>query len=113
MLLGAAPWFPGLALFAILFGFGCGLASIVGGTLPLELFGETGYGGRLGWVTAARQFSAALAPDLFAVALESLGPTAAVSIAIVCAAVAVVLFGLITLLRHRHAAVLQEAAAQI
>ena len=35
------------SLFAILFGLGSGLMSIVGGTLPLELFGRDGYGA--GW----------------------------------------------------------------
>ena len=36
--------------------------SIVGGTLPLELFGRAGYGAHVGWITAARQFSSAFAP---------------------------------------------------
>ena len=35
-------------------------SSIVGGTLPLELFGRDGYGARVGWITAARQFSVGL-----------------------------------------------------
>ena len=46
----------------VLFGFGSGLMSIVGGTLPLELFGRAGYGAHVGWITAARQFSSAFAP---------------------------------------------------
>ena len=36
--------------------------SIVGGTLPLELFGRDVYGAHVGWITGARQFSAAFAP---------------------------------------------------
>jgi MFS family permease len=61
-----SPSVPGIALFAIMFGLGSGLTSIVGGTLPLELFGRAGYGARLGWVGAARQFSSSFAPFVFA-----------------------------------------------
>ncbi|WEZ83399.1 arsenite efflux MFS transporter ArsK [Rhizobium sp. 32-5/1] len=68
-----SPWVPGVVAFAILFGLGSGLASIVGGTLPLALFGRAGYGSRLGWVTAARQFSAAIAPFAFAMMMRSWG----------------------------------------
>jgi hypothetical protein len=60
------PAIAGVAAFAILFGLGSGLTSIVGGTLPLELFGRAGYGARLGWVSAARQFSSSFAPFIFA-----------------------------------------------
>ncbi len=66
MLVLTSPWIPGIAVFAILFGLGSGLTSIVGGTLPLELFGRAGYGARLGWVSAARQFSSSFAPFVFA-----------------------------------------------
>ena len=48
------PRIAGAVFFAILFGLGSGLASIVGGTLPLELFDRAGYGAQLRWVTAAR-----------------------------------------------------------
>ena len=61
-----SPSVPGIALFAIMFGLGSGLTSIVGGTLPLELFGRAGYGARLGWISAARQFSSSFAPFIFA-----------------------------------------------
>jgi hypothetical protein len=61
-----SPSISGIAVFVILFGLGSGLASIVGGTLPLELFGRAGYGASLGWVSAARQFSSSFAPFVFA-----------------------------------------------
>lgn len=61
-LLLTTPWLAGAVLFVILFGLGSGLTSIVGGTLPLELFGREGYGARLGWVSAARQFTSSFAP---------------------------------------------------
>src|SRR6185436_7673420 len=62
LLLVTAPSVAGAIGFVVLFGFGSGLMSIVGGTLPLELFGRAGYGARVGWITAARQFSSAFAP---------------------------------------------------
>jgi hypothetical protein len=62
VLVFTAPSVLGAAIFAILFGCGSGLMSIVGGTLPLELFGRSGYGAHVGWITAARQFTSAFAP---------------------------------------------------
>lgn len=82
LLLATSPWLPGMILFAVLFGLGSGLTSIVGGTLPLELFGTRGYGARLGWVTAARQFSSALAPFAFALMMQGWGIGAAIAVAI-------------------------------
>jgi len=71
-LASTAPWLPGAIAFVILFGFGSGLNSIVGGTLPLALFGAKGYGALLGWTTSARQFAGAFAPfALSAVATSS------------------------------------------
>src|SRR5262249_19568944 len=43
VLLLTMPSIAGAVAFAILFGLGSGLMSIVGGTLPLELFGRDGY----------------------------------------------------------------------
>lgn len=99
VLFGTSPWLPGVVVFAVLFGFGSGLASIVGGTLPLELFGRAGYGARLGWVTAARQFSSAFAPFAFAFALERWGVQAALSTGIALGAVGAGLFIVIAVLR--------------
>jgi hypothetical protein len=62
VLLLTSPMLAGGLTFVILFGLGSGLTSIVGGTLPLELFGRQGYGARLGWVSAARQLSSSVAP---------------------------------------------------
>jgi predicted MFS family arabinose efflux permease len=62
ILLLTSPMLAGGLAFVILFGLGSGLTSIVGGTLPLELFGRQGYGARLGWVSAARQLSSSVAP---------------------------------------------------
>ncbi|NKN39496.1 arsenite efflux MFS transporter ArsK [Agrobacterium sp. a22-2] len=101
LLTATSPWLPGVMVFAVLFGLGSGLTSIVGGTLPLELFGRAGYGARLGWVTAARQFSSALAPFAFAFALQRFGTEVALTIGIVLGAGGLALFAAIAVLRYR------------
>lgn len=73
LLLLTFPWLAGAMAFAVVFGFGSGLSSIVGGTLPLELFGHAGYGSRTGWINSARLFSSALAPFAFSVLHETVG----------------------------------------
>lgn len=70
------PSLPGAIVFAILFGMGSGLISIVSGSLPLELFGRDRYGTRLGWLSSARQVASAVAPFLIAVALGLFGNVA-------------------------------------
>lgn len=67
--LGGAP----AAAFALLHGAGNGLLTIAAGTLPLVLFGASGYGRRQGWLTAPARALQAVAPLLFAVLLEQLG----------------------------------------
>ncbi len=69
----SGPWLPGAVLFAVCMGLGSGLTSIVGGTLPLELFGAKGYGRLIGWSTAAKQVAAALAPLGMSLSLERIG----------------------------------------
>lgn len=60
-------------MFAILMGLGSGLTSIVGGTLPLELFGRRGYGFRLGWSTSIKQVTSALAPFAMSMSMAGMG----------------------------------------
>jgi MFS family permease len=67
LLVSSAPSLYGAVLFAILFGMGSGLTSIVSGTLPLVLFGSADYGRRLGWISSARLVVSACAPFAFAV----------------------------------------------
>jgi MFS family permease len=67
-------WVAGAALFAMLFGFGSGLKSIVQGTLPLSLFGSLGYGARMGRISSARYVLSALAPVALAFLLTHGGP---------------------------------------
>ncbi|OJF93318.1 arsenite efflux MFS transporter ArsK [Pararhizobium antarcticum] len=101
VLLLSGSWIPGVIVFAVLFGLGSGLASIVGGTLPLELFGKKGYGARLGWVTASRQFSTAAAPFAFALMMQSWGLDLALTAGILAAALAVAAFTGIAVLKGR------------
>lgn len=62
------------SVFAILFGVGQGLATMVRGTVPLALFGLKGYATRLGKLAALRMVVAALAPFGMAWALVAMGP---------------------------------------
>lgn len=75
LVLGAPLWVAGV-LFATLFGVGQGLASIVRGTVPLVLFGRTGYAARLGRLAMLRTFAAAGAPFAFAALAAGLGQNA-------------------------------------
>ena len=65
---------PGALRFALLFGLGSGLVSVVRGTLPLALFGSRRYGALPGRITAMRLVLTAGAPFTFAPLLERLGP---------------------------------------
>jgi MFS family permease len=68
--------------FAVLFGAGQGLASIVRGAVPLALFGSAGLGRRLGQLAGLRNVSAAAAPFLFAVAQQTIGLAATLWLAL-------------------------------
>ncbi len=70
------------ALFAVLFGIGQGLSSIVRGTLPLALFGSSGFGALLGKLASIRMLLSAAAPVLFALGTGYLGTQAALALAL-------------------------------
>jgi MFS family permease len=63
----------GAAPFALLHGAGNGVMTIAKGTLPLLLFGPSGYGQRQGWIALPARLSQAAAPMLFALLLGALG----------------------------------------
>lgn len=69
-----APAIAGAVAFAVIFGLGSGLFSIVSGTLPLALFGKAGFGKRLGWISLGRLGVSAVAPFALSVALGAIGP---------------------------------------
>lgn len=100
ILVGTTPSLVGALAFVVMFGLGSGLNSIVGGTLPLELFGQVGYGAMVGWASSARQFSAAFAPFAFSAMLENLGVVPSLLTLVGIALVAVASFATIAVLRQ-------------
>lgn len=101
VLAGTVPNLPGALLFAVLFGLGSGLFSIVSGSLPLELFGHQGYATRLGWLSAARQIAAALAPFGIALLVTHWGSQAALWAAAGLGLVGAGLFAAVAVLARR------------
>jgi hypothetical protein len=74
------PGGVGAAAFALLHGAGNGVMTIARGTLPLAVFGPTGYGALQGRITAPARLLQALAPFAFGWLLESAGVVAAVAV---------------------------------
>jgi MFS family permease len=95
ILLATTPSFAGAVVFAILMGLGSGLTSIVGGTLPLELFGRRGYGSRLGWSTSAKQLTSALAPFAMSMSMAGIGVPASLWVVVAAGLLGAAAFALI------------------
>lgn len=95
ILLALAPSIPGAMVFAVIFGMGNGLLSIVAGTLPLYLFGSDGYGKLQGKTMASKLVLSALAPFLMAFAIANFGIAVSLVIAALLGGLAIVAFGLI------------------
>jgi MFS family permease len=66
---------PVIALFSILHGAGTGMLTITRGTLPLAIYGPTGYGARIGRISVPARVGQAAAPFLFGLAIDKLGVT--------------------------------------
>lgn len=78
--------------FTIFYGAGNGLMTIARGTVPLAVFGPHGYGERTGLLGAPARAAQALAPLLFGLLLNAMGPAViAVSAALCLAAFAALL----------------------
>jgi MFS family permease len=78
--------------FTIFYGAGNGLMTIARGTVPLAVFGPHGYGERTGLLGAPARAAQALAPLLFGLMLNAMGPAViAVSAALCLAAFAALL----------------------
>lgn len=92
VLLATTPMIAGIGVFVILFGLGSGLIAIVGGTLPLEVFGRRTYGLHVGWMSGARQFSAAFAPFAFAMMMAGMSVTGALAMLAAIATLGVAAF---------------------
>jgi predicted MFS family arabinose efflux permease len=67
---------PAAVVFAVLHGAGNGILTIAKGTLPLAIFGPSGYGLRQGILMVPARFGQAAAPFLFAVLIERFGVSA-------------------------------------
>lgn len=91
-LLAGALWAPlaGFAIgFAVFYGAGQGLTSIVRGVLPLHYFGTAGYGRIMGTLASARIIASAIAPVSVIWLNETLGPSAALGALMAVSGVAV------------------------
>ncbi len=100
ILIATAPSVPGALVFAVVFGLGSGLSSIVQGTLPLALFGSEGYGKRQGQVLAIRLVISSTAPFVLAFMMENIGVPWSLTIAAIVGATAVLGFIAIGRLAH-------------
>lgn len=105
MLIATAPQVAGIAIFVILFGLGSGLISIIGGTLPLEVFGRAAYGAQVGWMSAARQFTSAFAPFVFALLMAGTSTLTALVMLGLVAVAGVAVFSAIAMLARRPSAI--------
>ncbi len=104
VLVATAPSTLGAMGFAVIFGMGNGLFSIVAGTLPLTLFGSDGYGSRQGKLMSARLILAAVAPFVLALGMERFGITASLSLVVALGALGCCAFLAIGMLVRRHGA---------
>lgn len=100
ILIVTAPSVPGALVFAVVFGLGSGLSSIVQGTLPLALFGSEGYGRRQGQVLAIRLVISSTAPFVLALMMENIGVPWSLTVAAIIGAIAVLAFIAIGRLAH-------------
>jgi len=73
----------GAVAFVVLFSAAMGVISVARATLPLALFGRSGFGTLLGRLTVPLNFAFAAAPLLFAVMIEWLGRPATLAAAAV------------------------------
>jgi hypothetical protein len=87
-----APSIPGAMIFAVVFGMGNGLLSIVTGTLPLALSGSEGYGKLQGKMMAGRLVVSALAPFVMALSMEWLGISLSLAAIVALGLLALALF---------------------
>lgn len=92
----------GVTAFLVLLGFSSGLNSICRGTLPLWMFGQVGYGSRVGLVSAFRLSTASFAPLLFSVVQNRYGISVALISLSICAAGSMLAFMLVSIRIKRH-----------
>lgn len=86
----------GAVVFSICVGLGSGIGSIAQGSVPLHLFGSTGYGAIAGRITAARLVAGAAAPAVFAFGMERLGTPVSLVLNALVGTLGMVGFALVT-----------------
>jgi len=84
---GALLWLTGgvplgISSFAVLHGAGNGMITIAKGTLPLAVFGDAGYGHRLGVLNVLARAMQAAAPFAFGLVLDRFGVHGALAVSI-------------------------------
>jgi MFS family permease len=95
----------GVALFALLHGGGNGMITIAKGTLPLAIFGPSGYGLRNGILSVPARIALSAAPFLFGLLLDRVGAAAV----LLSAGLSLAAFASLLLLRpHPAASALQS-----
>lgn len=72
---GVSPWTG--VLLAIAFGTGQGLYAVARNMLPLKLFGMRTYGATMGYLAVPLNIVSAIAPLIFSLLLDHVGPTTA------------------------------------
>lgn len=110
LLLSGLPTLLAGSLFALFYGFGHGLNVIVGGTLPLHLFGRAGYAELLGRLNATRVVLSAGAPAAFSAALAVGGFGATMTLGAVIGVAAVIPLALLGRSLSRAASEARSAA---
>jgi hypothetical protein len=101
VLLATAPSIAGAMSFAVIFGMGDGLFSIVTGALPLALFGSDGYGRLEGRAMSARLIVPAVAPFALAFAMATICISWALSFTVLLGVTALAIFAAIGRLAAR------------
>lgn len=94
---------PLIALVIVVYGAGVGVSYIVRGTLPLALFGPTGYATLMGKLALPSLVAQALAPWAAALAFTGIGLDASLVGLFLVALINLVLLGLIAALRRKTA----------
>jgi hypothetical protein len=97
----------GIAAFAIAYGAGNGMITIARGTLPLAIFGPSGYGLRTSLLSVPARLSVAAAPFLFGLLLDRVGVLAV----LLTVGLNLSAFASLWLLRQRHARAVARAAS--
>lgn len=93
----------GACVFIVLLGFSSGLSSICRGALPLSMFGQRGYGSRVGLISGFRLSTASFAPFFFSSIQTQYGTIVALTALVVCGFASVLAFVLVSIRPTRSA----------